>query len=127
MSNQRELIQRYFAAMRRGAPAEEEMMALFAEDAVYVEPFTGESEPWVGKDAVRIALRRGWEQPLPDLELDVKRIDISGTRATAEWVCSSSALPDPIAGRDEYTIADGKITRLVVRIVDPPSEDQPHT
>ena len=127
MSEQRDLIERYFTAMRRGAAAEEQMMELFSEDAIYVEPFTGETEPWVGKDAVRTALRRGWEQPLPDLELEVRRIDISGSAATAEWVCTSPALPGPIAGKDEYTIAGGKITRLVVRIVEPPSRDQSQT
>ncbi len=115
----RDLIERYFAAMRRGAEAEDEMMELFADDAVYVEPFTGAAEPWVGKDAVRTALRRGWEQPLPDLELHVRRIDIGGTEATAEWVCTSSALPGPVTGSDRYTISNGKITRLEVRIVDP--------
>ena len=127
MLEERELVERYFAAMRRGAPAEDEMMALFADDAVYVEPFTGETEPWVGKDAVRTALRRGWAEPLPDLELDVKRIDISGSGATAEWVCTSPALPGPVTGQDEYTIADGRITRLVVRIVDSHSEAQSQT
>ncbi|MDJ0925657.1 MAG: nuclear transport factor 2 family protein [Acidimicrobiia bacterium] len=119
MSNDRDLIERYFAAMRRGAAAEDEMMALFSEDAVYVEPFTGETDPWVGKEAVRTALRRGWEQPLPDLELNVRRIDITGGRATSEWICTSSALPGPVHGRDEYTIVDGKITRLAVKIVEP--------
>lgn len=121
MSSERYLIEHYFAAMRRGAAAEEEMMELFADDAIYVEPFTGETKPWVGKDAVRAALRRGWEQPLPDLELEVRRIDISATEATAEWVCTSPALPGPVTGKDEYTIADGKIVRLVVRIVEAPS------
>lgn len=118
MSSDRDLIERYFVAMRRGAAAEDEMMALFSDDAVYVEPFTGESEPWVGKESVRTALRRGWEQPLPDLELVVKRIDIGAGEATAEWVCTSPALPGPVTGHDTYTITDGKITRLEVRIVD---------
>lgn len=127
MSKERDLIERYFAAMRRGAEAEEEMMELFSEDAIYLEPFTGETEPWVGRDEVRTALRRGWEQPLPDLELEVQRIDISGSGATAQWVCTSPALPGPVAGKDEYTITDGKITRLVVRIIDAPGSDQSQT
>lgn len=128
MPGERDVIERYFAAMRRGAAAEGDMMALFADDAVYVEPFTGETEPWVGKEAVRTALRRGWAQPLPDLELEVRRIDISGSEATAEWVCTSPALPGPVTGKDEYTIADGKITRLVVQIVgSPPDGDESHT
>ena len=118
MPGERELIERYFTAMRRGAAAEAELMELFAPDAVYIEPFTGENDPWVGREAVRTALRRGWEEPLPDLELDVQRIDIRQDGATAEWTCTSPALPGPIAGRDEYTISDGQITRLVVEIVD---------
>lgn len=118
MSSDRDLIERYFTAMRRGATAEEDMMALFSEDAVYVEPFTGEGRPWIGKESVRAALRRGWEEPLPDIELVVNRIDIRDGEATADWVCTSPALPGPITGRDNYTIADGKITRLEVRIVD---------
>ena len=118
MPNSRDLIERYFAAMRRGAAAEEEMMALFADDAVYIEPFTGEAAPWVGKESVRAALRRGWEQPLPDLELAVRRIEIRDGGATAEWVCTSPALPGPVVGHDEYTISDGKIVRLEVKIAD---------
>ena len=121
MSDNGEIVDRYFAAMRRGAEAEEEMMALFADDAVYVEPFTGEADPWVGREAVRTALRRGWEQPLPDLELTVTRVDIRSDGASSEWVCRSSALPGPVNGRDEYTISDGKITRLEVRIEGPSS------
>ena len=118
MSDNGQIVDRYFAAMRRGAAAEEEMMALFSDDAVYVEPFTGESSPWVGKEAVRTALRQGWEQPLPDLELVVTRVDIRSDGASSEWVCRSPGLPGPVAGRDEYTIVDGLITRLEVRIVE---------
>ena len=119
MSSNGEVVERYFNAMRRGAEAEEEMMELFADDAVYVEPFTGESGPWVGKEAVRAALRRGWENPLPDMELAVTRVDIRQDGASSEWVCTSPGLPGPVSGRDEYTIADGKITRLEVRLLEP--------
>lgn len=116
MSGNQDLVERYFLAMRRGAVAEDDMMALFADDAVYVEPFTGATQPWVGKEAVREALRRGWEQPLPDLELMVRRIDIHEGGASAEWVCTSPALPKPVVGHDRYTISDGKIIRLEVQI-----------
>lgn len=36
------LVERYFRAMQRGQEGEEELVALFAEDAVYVEPFSGD-------------------------------------------------------------------------------------
>ena len=112
-----ELIDRYFAAMRRGAAAEDEMMALFAEDAVYVEPFTDVTEPAVGKEAVRARLRLGWEFPLPDLELDVIEVEVDGRTARSRWECRSPALPTPVHGEDHYEIRDGKIIRLEVRLL----------
>ena len=116
--NGRDVIDRYFVAMRRGSEAEEDMMELFADDAVYVEPFTGSEGPAVGKTAVRDRLRKGWEFPLPDIELDVLEIDINGSRARTRWECRSPALPGPIQGEDHYEIEGGKITRLEVRILD---------
>lgn len=121
MPDNRTVVERYFSAMRRGASAEGDMMDLFADDAVYIEPFTGDGTPWIGKGPILEALRRGWEEPLPDMELLVERVEIREGGASSTWICRSPALPAPVHGRDEYTIAGGKITRLEVRIVDPPS------
>jgi hypothetical protein len=115
-----ELVGAYFAAMRRGADAEDEMMALFDRDAVYVEPFSGSDRPAVGRDEVRARLRQGWEQPLPDLELDVLAIEIEGDQATSRWECRSPALPGPVRGTDRYEFVDGRIARLEVVIDDRP-------
>lgn len=111
------VVERYFAAMRRGAEAEDDMMNLFAETAVYVEPFTDPETPAVGKDAIRARLRTGWDQPLPDMELDVLSIETDANGATSRWECRSPVLPGPIRGEDRYTIAGGLIVRLEVRIV----------
>ncbi len=111
-----ELVDRYFAAMRRGAAAEEDLVALFADDAVYVEPFSGE-EPARGRDAIRRRLRQGWEVPLPDLELDVLEVEVDGRRARSRWECRSPALPGPVRGEDRYEFADGRIARLEVRFL----------
>lgn len=118
MSN-RQVVDSYFAAMRRGAEAETEMMDLFADDAVYVEPFIG-GEPAVGKAAIRDRLRRGWEFPLPDLELDVIEVEVDGAVARTRWECRSPALPEPVQGEDRYEFVDSKISRLEVRLL---SED----
>ena len=115
MSN-RQLIDSYFAAMRRGAEAEAEMMELFADDAVYVEPFVG-GEPAVGKAAIRDRLRRGWEFPLPDLELDVIEVEVDGAAARTRWECRSPGLPGPVQGEDRYEFAGNKISRLEVRLL----------
>ncbi|MCP3998551.1 MAG: hypothetical protein GY722_26305 [bacterium] len=53
---------------------------------------------------------------MPDPESTVTRIDFRTDGASSGRVCRSSALPGPVTGRDEYTIVDGKIVRLEVRI-----------
>jgi hypothetical protein len=115
--NERDLVETYFAAMRRGAEAEDDMMALFADDAVYVEPFSGVERESVGRDAIRATLRDGWANPLPDMTIDVHEIEITATGARSRWTCTSPALPGPASGEDRYTIEDGKITRLEVRFL----------
>lgn len=116
MNEPRAVLDTYFAAMRRGGDAEAEMLELFTADAVYEEPFSGETEPARGIEEVRDRLRAGWAHPLPDLELDVLSIDLEGDRATASWECRSSALPAPVRGRDSYLFRDGRIASLSVII-----------
>lgn len=110
------IVERYFTAMRTGAAAEDDLLALFSDDAVYVEPFSGEEQAAVGRDGIRARLRSGWESPPPEMELDVLSVAVEGERATSTWECRSPAFPAPVRGIDEYEFADGRITRLVVRI-----------
>jgi hypothetical protein len=113
-----EIVERYFAAMRRGAAAEDELLALFDADAVYTEPFSSD-EPAVGVEAIRARFRRGWEAPLPEMELDVLSLEIDGVDAISTWECRSPALPRPMRGEDRYRIRHGRIVRLDVRMIDP--------
>ena len=112
----RDVVERYFAAMRRGSDAEHELLSLFAEDAVYVEPFSGEVRRWVGVDEIRAALRAGWETPMPDMTLEVRQIEVTGDGARSAWTCTAEALGGAVDGSDLYEIVDGRITRLEVRI-----------
>lgn len=114
--NETSVVAAYFAAMRRGSDAEAEMLALFTDDAVYDEPFSGQPEPAVGIDAVRERLRAGWEVPLPELELDVLSVEVTGDRAVSTWECRSTAFPGPVRGTDEYEFRDGLIAVLRVTI-----------
>lgn len=113
----RDVIHRYFAAMRRGASAEDDLVGLFSADAVYEEPFSDEP-PAVGVEAIRRRLRLGWETPLPDMELDVLEVEVDGDRGWSRWECRSPALPGPVRGEDRYLIVDGLIRRLEVKILD---------
>lgn len=110
------VIDRYFAAMRRGAAAEDELLALFTDDAVYDEPFSGQ-EPAEGIDAIRHRLRNGWETPLPDLELDVIEVEVGASSARSRWECRSPGLPGPVQGEDRYEFRAGRLSRLEVRFL----------
>ena len=88
------------------------------------DPFSGSQREAHGKEQIRRALRRGWETPLPDLELEVRTIEITGNNARSRWTCRSPALPGPVDGIDNYTIVDGKITRLEV-VIEPADGSAP--
>lgn len=108
-----ELVQRFFHAMQAGPDGADALLALFADDAVYVEPFSGEERTHEGLDAIREALRPGWEQPLPDLTITVDRVDTEGDRVTAEWTCRSPALPGGEGrGTNVFHVDGGQIRRL---------------
>jgi ketosteroid isomerase-like protein len=112
-----EIIGRFFNAMQTGAASEAQMMALFANDAVYVEPFTGAPARHVGKAAVREALSAGWSHPLPDMTITVDDVEVDGPTVTARWTCRSPALPGGQgSGVNVFTLKDGLIASLETRL-----------
>lgn len=111
-----DLIAEYYAAMRIGAEAEEQMMALFTPDAVYTDPFGESAEPVVGVEAIRERLRAGWSFNPPDLKLEVLTVEIDGDLASSTWECRSDSFPAPMRGRDEYRFRDGRIAELHVHL-----------
>ncbi len=114
-------VNRFFAAMQVGAAAEAEMMALFTEDAVYVEPFSGRVLTHTGKRAIHEAMSQGWRHPLPDARIEVDRVEVDGSEVTCVWTCHSAALPGGRGrGENRFTLEDGRIARLETRIL--PSE-----
>jgi ketosteroid isomerase-like protein len=114
----RDLVERYFRAMQRGPDGEDDLVALFAEDAVYVEPFTGGTHE--GRDAIRAWLNGSRADAPPDLRLTVERVDVAGDTVEAHWTCESPAFARPATGRDRFTIRDGRIARLESTLVQAP-------
>jgi ketosteroid isomerase-like protein len=114
------IVDAYFAAMRRGSEAEADMMALFTDDAVYDEPFSGELQPAVGADAIRDRFRYGWKQPMPGLELDVLSVDVAGSTAISRWECRADVFPAPVRGTDHYEFREGRISSLRVTLDEAP-------
>lgn len=113
MSKTPDAIAMFFRAMQSGAAAAKDMEALFAADAVYVEPFSGKPTEHRGRDAIMRTMRAGWAHPLPDMTISMDRIDVRGGDITVAWTCRSPALPGGAGrGTNHFTVRDGKITRL---------------
>ncbi len=114
--NPTELVQKYFQAMQAGASAGEELFALFADDAVYVEPFSGSEQTHTGRTEIEACFRAGWTQRPPDMTLEVNRIDVDGPTVRTEWTCTAEAFGGAMRGLDVCTVTNGKIERLVVTL-----------
>lgn len=74
----RHTVESMFKAMQAGPDGEEAMLSLFADDAVLIEPFSGQSQTHAGKPAIRQSFRDQWKDPPPDLTLVLDRIDLDG-------------------------------------------------
>ncbi len=110
-----EVVEKYFQAMRTGAEAATDLFELFADDAVYVEPFSGEPKTHRGRAEIEACLRAGWENTPVDLQLTVRRIDVDGDVVRSEWTCTSPVFPAPVEGVDTCVVKNGRIARLEVR------------
>lgn len=117
------VVERYFEAMQRGPDAADALFSLFADDAVYIEPFSGVADgtrhTHEGRAAIEACLRKGWDNTPPDLVLEVNRIDVDGAVVRSEWTCTSPAFEQPVRGVDVCRVEDGRIVRLDVNIVRP--------
>ena len=124
-AQQRTAVESVFRAMQSGPSGEEAMLALFADGAVFIEPFSGEPQTHVGKDAIRGSFRDQWKNPPPDLELTLDRVDLDGPLVRAEWTCTSPVFPTPMRGYDLFTLnEDGKIARLEIIVTEAPPTDR---
>lgn len=69
------------------------MAAAFALDAVYAEPFSGQVQRHVGRKAIMTAMARGWDYPLPDVQIVIDRAEVQDRVIVIRWTCHSPALP----------------------------------
>ncbi len=79
----RKIVDNLFKAMQAGPAGEDDMMALFADDAVFVEPFSGEPKTHTGKNAIRASFQDMWREPTPDMKLILDRVDLDGQSVRA--------------------------------------------
>lgn len=116
----RKIVEDLMRAMQMGPAAFEELLGLFAEDGVLVEPFSGAMQTHTGKPALRASLNQMSQNRAPDLALALDRVDMDGNAVRAEWTCTSKSMPGPMRGYDLFTIREGKISRLEIFVTEMP-------
>jgi uncharacterized protein (TIGR02246 family) len=111
----RRLVERVSEAMQAGPAGKEDMLALFTDDAVLVEPFSGERKTFEGIESIRERYTAMVAEPRPpDFRLQIDRIDTDGKQVITDWTCTSAVFPGPMKGESRYIIRDGKIQRLEI-------------
>jgi ketosteroid isomerase-like protein len=110
------IIDRYFEAMQVGLPAAEAYTALFADDAVLIEPFSGQPRTSTGPAAIRASFEESVRNRPPDMSLTVDGVSLMDGSIRSDWTVSSPVFPAPMRGYDLCTIRNGKIARLEVHL-----------
>jgi ketosteroid isomerase-like protein len=114
----RQTVERYLAAMQAGAGGIEDLVGLFDEHAVYVEPFTGMPQVHTGRAEIRAFYQRALEQEMRDARLTLERLDIDGDRLRSEWTCHLPVLGVELHGFDLLSLRDGRIVRLETTVTE---------
>jgi ketosteroid isomerase-like protein len=107
--------------MQAGPGAVEDLVGLFEEDAVYIEPFTGQPKAHTGKTEIRAFFERALQQDMRNARLMLTRLDIDGDKLRSEWTCELPSLPSPMRGFDLLNLREGRIVRLETTITEFPS------
>ncbi len=121
--NHQEVIENSSRAMQLGPAGESAIMALFTDDAVWIEPYIGQRRTHSGKEAIRAALKQMWQQPSPPgFAIATDRIHAEGPNVRVEWTCSCVGVPMLMRGHSLYTISsDNRIERLELFITEAPA------
>jgi hypothetical protein len=98
--------------MQAGPGGLDDLVGLFDDDAVYVEPFMGQPQTHTGKSEIRAFFKVALEQNMRDARLTLDRLDIDGDQLRSEWTCHLPALSAPMRGFDLLNLRDGRIVRL---------------
>ena len=114
----RTIVEQYLAAMQAGPGGLEELVRLFDDDAVYVEPFGGQPQVHAGKAEIRAFFEYALEHHLNAVRLTLDRLDMDSGRLRSEWTCEVPALPGPMRGFDLLTLHDGRIVRLEMTVTE---------
>lgn len=110
-------ITNFFLAMQAGPHGIDRLAAFFAPDASYSEPFSGQTDPHQGRDAIVAAFTASRSDEFDDAVIQLGAVEIDGETITVKWTCISQAIPGGQgSGTNVFTLKDGLITKLVTTL-----------
>ena len=110
-------ITNFFLAMQAGPHGLELLSSMFAKDAEYSEPFSGQSEPHRGREAIVAAFDASRSDAFDDAVINLGAVDVDGETITVRWTCISKAIPGGRgSGTNVFTLRDGMIVSLVTTL-----------
>lgn len=110
-------VSNFFTAMQAGKIGAAAMMACFAPDAVYEEPFTGEPRKHEGHDAILNAMKLGWEMPMESPRIEITQVATRDGVLLVNWNCHSPSLPGGKgSGLNQFKFRDGLIVELITSL-----------
>jgi ketosteroid isomerase-like protein len=120
-SQDRTTIEAYMALMQTGSAGLDDLIGLFQDDAVYVEPFTGQPQVHAGKGEIRAFYEQALERDMKAARLTLDRLDLDGERLRAEWTCELPQIKGQMRGFDLLTMRNGRIARLETTVTEMPA------
>ncbi len=110
-------ITNFFLAMQAGPSGLDLLSTIFAPDATYSEPFSGQPTPHQGRDAIVAAFDASRTDAFDDAVINLGSVEVAGDTITVQWTCISEAIPGGRgSGTNVFQMADGKIASLVTTL-----------
>ncbi|WP_342078696.1 nuclear transport factor 2 family protein [Yoonia sp. SS1-5] len=110
-------ITNFFLAMQAGPSGLRMLQDMFAPDAEYSEPFSGQSAPHKGPAAIIAAFEASRTADFDDSVIHLGAVNVQGEVITVDWTCYSRAIPGGQgSGSNVFVIRDGKIASLTTTL-----------
>jgi hypothetical protein len=110
-------ISNFFLAMQAGEVGAGALEACFAEEAIYEEPFTGESRTHKGRAAIMQAMAIGWELPVANARISIDKVAAADGEVLIDWTCVSPSLPGGQgSGLNRFVLRNGLIESLITTL-----------
>ena len=110
-------ITNFFLAMQAGPSGLSLLQQMFSEDAIYEEPFSGQTGPHRGPTAIVNAFAASRSDAFDDAVIKLGKVSVKDEVITVEWTCISQAIPGGEgSGTNDFHIRDGKIVKLITKL-----------